>query len=75
MSKMKEKQSEWRAARSRMTKQPSMANKQEMIEKEIKMEREKDKFEEVMNKFYRGERSGVFDRLAEGGRQSTKLLW
>ena len=75
MSKMKEKQSEWRAARSRMTKQPSMANKQEMIEKEIKMEREKDKFEEAMNELYRGERSGVFDRLAEGGQQSTKLFW
>ena len=72
---MKQIRSEWRASRSKTTKNPSNSNKQELAEKEIKMNREKDKLDEVMEKFFRGKRSRVCEKLAEGGVASAKLFW
>ena len=75
IGKLKEVRSNWRAARTRMSKSPSNSKEHEMIEKEIKMQRQKDKVDELMSKFWRGERTKVFDKLSEGGVASTKLFW
>ena len=64
MGKLKEMRSHWRAARTRMSKSPSEAFGHDMTEKEMKMQRQNDKVEEIMSKFWRGERSRVFDKLS-----------
>ena len=75
LKSMKLLRSEWRTLRSKTTKNPSNSNKQDLAEKEIKMNREKDKLDEVIEKFFRGKRSRVCEKLAEGGAASAKLFW
>ena len=75
LNKMKEARSEWRKSRSELTKNPSHHNKQVLGENHLKMQRQQNKVDEVMSRFWREKRLIVNDKLTEGGAASSKLFW
>ena len=75
MMKLKEKRSSWRALRSEMTKNPTNNIRHEMAEKKIKADRQEDKVEQVMAKFWSKKKTKIREKLSEGGVASTKLFW
>ena len=73
--KMKEMRSEWRTARSKMTKNPSQQNKQVLGEKHLKMQQQQNRMDDVLSRFWREKRVTVNEKLTGGGAASSKLFW
>lgn len=67
--------SEWREARSRVSKEPTEENNMTMMIKELKMESQQNKVDERMKEFWNQKRSEVVGKISEPGVKSTKLFW
>ena len=72
---LKLKRSSWREQRSVTTRNPSAENKKVLAEKEMIKEKQKEKVDEVMKKFWSNGREQVIEKLEEGGPGASKLFW
>ena len=66
---------EWRKARSRTSREATGVNKAEMTRKQLLMEAQDDKTEELLAAFWKTSRSKVIEELSEKTARSSRKFW